>query len=115
MFKNLDVKKKIMLATPIALLSIEIFVGVIIGYLTGRVFSGKQVGQQGMIKSIVFRIGSYKLHFHHWLVCAGALAFFSLHSPPVLAHFSYGFFGGVIVHSIFSYSDWYKIITKKKQ
>ena len=114
MFKNFDTKKKIMLATPIALISIEIFVGVIAGYITGRILSGKQDGQRGIIRSIVLQMGSYRLHFHHWLACTGALAIFFLHSPPIFAHFSYGFLGGVIFHSIFSYSDWYKIITKPR-
>jgi len=114
MFKNFDLKKKTILATPIALLSIELFAGVIIGYVISRSFSGKQAGQQGLIKSIILQIGSYRLHFHHWLACAGALVVFFFHSPPVLANFSYGFLGGVIFHSIFSYSDWYKIITRHK-
>ena len=114
MLKNLDIKKKIMLATPIALLSIEVFIGVIIGYVAGKIFAGKRAGQQGIIKSIILRIGSYRLHFHHWLACVGALVLFSFHSPPILAHFSYGFLGGVIFHGIFAYPDWYKIITKRR-
>jgi len=113
MFKKFGLKKKIILTVPIALISLEIFFGLIIGYLAGKFFSGKKAGQSGIIKSITFKIGSYKLHFHHWLVCTGILAVISIYyPPPIFTQFSYGFLGGLIFQGIFSYPDWYKMITK---
>ncbi|PIW91936.1 MAG: hypothetical protein CO031_01825 [Candidatus Nealsonbacteria bacterium CG_4_9_14_0_2_um_filter_37_38] len=113
MFKKFGLKKKIILTVPIALISLEIFFGLIIGYLAGKFFSGKRQGQTGIVKSIIFNVGNYRLHLHHWIACSGALAFLSLFNfPAVFAHFSCGILGGLIFQGIFCYQDWYKIITK---
>lgn len=107
-------KKKALFAVPIALISFEIYLGVLLGYLIARFFSGKKTGEQGRIKSFVFRIGNYKVHPHHWLLSgSGVLAsivFFNF-SPP-FPQFFFGGLAGFIAQGIFSYSDWHKILVK---
>jgi len=104
-------KKGIGLTIALALISLQLGLGIIVGYFTARFLSGKQTRQQGIIKSLIFRIGDYKLHLHHWLLSLGVLAFvffFNLFH----FHFFYGFIGGWVIQGIFSYSDWKKILIK---
>ena len=102
------VKPKFFLSVPLALFSLEVYFGVIFGYLVAKLLSGK-------IKSRIFDIGHYKLHLHHWLFGLGILIsglcfnFFSF-----FPQFFFGFLGGVVFQGISSYPDWHKILIKKK-
>jgi Na+/glutamate symporter len=106
-------KKKIFWGIPVALVSFELFFGVLLGYLIGKFIAGKETGEIGKVKSLNFKIGNYKIHLHHWLYSSGILTSFILFnfSPP-WPQFSFGLFGGLIVQGIISYSDWHKILTK---
>ncbi|MBI2054399.1 MAG: hypothetical protein HYT36_03695 [Candidatus Staskawiczbacteria bacterium] len=106
-------KKKIFLGIPVALVSFELFFGVISGYLIGKFVAGKETGKIGKIKPMVFKIGGYRIHLHHWLYSSGILTSFILFNfLPPWPQFSFGLFGGLIFQGIFSYSDWYKILHK---
>lgn len=107
-------KKGISLTIALALISLQLGLGIILGYFTARLLAGKQTGQQGRIKSLAFQIGNYKLHLHHWLLSLGVLVFaffFNLFH----FHFFYGFIGGWIVQGVFSYKDWKKILSKRSK
>ena len=107
-------KKGIGLTIALALISLELGLGIIFGYFTARLLAGKQTGQQGIIKSLTFQFGDYKLHLHHWLLSFGVLAFaffFNLFH----FHFFYGFIGGWVIQGVFSYKDWKKILIKRNQ
>jgi len=110
-------KKGIGLTIALALISLQLGLGIVLGYFTARLLAGKQTGQQGKIKSLAFQIGDYKLHLHHWLLSLGVLAFaffFNLFGQWVSdVHFFYGFIGGWIVQGVFSYKDWRKILIKR--
>lgn len=109
------VKPKFFLAIPLALLSLEIYLGAIIGYFITKFFSGKEPGISGKIKSIIFDIGNYKLHLHHWFLGILILiSVFCFKFNLILPQFSYGFLGGLIYQGVSCYPDWYKIIIKKK-
>jgi len=109
------IKPKIIFFTiPIALISLEIYVGIILGYIISKIFSGKKTGQLGIIKSRVFNIGNWRLHLHHWIIGLGVLILvlifkFSLPLSPL----SFGILGGWVFQGIFDYSDWHKILIKK--
>ena len=45
-----------------------IIVGIIFGFLLARFFSGKNEGEQGILKSIKIKIAKYVVHLHHWLL-----------------------------------------------
>ncbi len=106
------IKPKFFLGVSLALISIEIAVGLLLGYFIAKFFSGEKPGAQGKIKSLVFRIGRYELHPHHWSICAGVLGaglFYNILPFPLFAS---GFLGGLIFQGIFCYDDWYKILIK---
>ena len=107
-------KKGVSLTIALALISLELGLGIIFGYFTARLLAGKQTGQQGKIKSLAFQIGNYKLHLHHWLLSLGVLVFAFLFNL-FYSHFFYGFIGGWIVQGIFSYKDWKKILIKRSK
>jgi len=107
-------KKGISLTIALALISLQLGLGIILGYFTIRFLAGKQTGRQGMIKSFTFQIGDYKLHLHHWLYSLIVLIFV-LFFDFYYSQFVYGFLGGWVIQGIFSYKDWKKILSKKSK
>ena len=100
-------KPKFLLGIPVALISLELFLGVLLGYLLPRLFGRK-------IPSVLFNIGSWKLHFHHWFIGIGILISALYYNFLPFPQFSYGFLGGLIFQGITCYPDWHKIIIRKK-
>lgn len=84
--------------------------GGIIGFLIAKIFAGKKEGEKGLIGSIKFSIGKYKIHLHHWIIATLVLVF--LFSIGVYNNFVYGLFFGIIVQGL-CYRDFYKIIYKQ--
>ena len=117
MIKFRLIKSKIIFFTiPIALISLEIYFGIILGYILSKIFCGKNTGQVGIIKSIVFNIGKWRFHLHHWLIGFSILiSVLLLKFSLPLAPFSFGFLGGLVFQGIFDYSDWHKILIKKNK
>ena len=97
---------------------LETYFGLAPGYLTGNFSAGEEVGQIGRIPSIIFNLGNWQLHLHHWLISLAILIFvFSYLAkkyriPNTLLFLGAGFLTGLIFQGIFSYSDWYKILHK---
>jgi MFS family permease len=107
-------KKGIGLTIALTLISLQLGLGIILGYFTARFLAGKKTGQPGIIKSLAFQIGDYRLHLHHWLLSLGVLVFALLFNL-FYSHFFYGFIGGWVIQGIFSYKDWKKILIKKNE
>jgi len=106
-FKPKLVKPKFFLGIPLALLSLEIYLGVILGYFLTKFFTGK-------IPSLAFNIGNWRLHFHHWLYGLGILISAIWYQFLPFPQFSFGFLGGLVFQGISCYPDWYKILTKQR-
>ena len=105
--------KKIFLGLPLALISIQVFLGVLLGYFFGKIISGKKTGEPGKIKSIILKMGHYKLHLHHWLLSTGILILNFLAGIFLpFPKFSLSFLGGLAIQGILCYSDWHQIIKK---
>ncbi len=107
------IKPKFFIPLSVALVSFEVYLGMVLGYFLGKFFSGPETGQPGKVKSLIFHIKGRRIHLHHWLICFGILIFAALSSRLSLSFFSFGFLGGLMFHGIYCYSDWYKILTKK--
>lgn len=103
-----------MFAIPLAIISFEIYLGVLIGFLGAIFLAGKETGKQGYVKSVILDCGKYKLHLHHWLL---GLSFVPLAVHYNLAFFSdqfaLGMMGGLIYQGITCYNDWHRVIIRK--
>jgi hypothetical protein len=93
--------------------------GIGISYFGGYFFAGRATNVQGILPSIIFNMGNWELHLHHWIM---SLAFFVLLALPLfikrkintpLFLFVFGFSIGLILQGVFSYSDWHSIITRR--
>jgi len=114
------IKPKSLLALPVAVISFEIYLGMVIGYFLAKFYDekiyGKKVGKFLTCKSIFIPLGRYKIHVHHWLyaslILAGGVIFqVSFLTSPFLI----GFFSGIISHDIIYDRSWYKVIKKKRE
>ncbi len=84
----------------------------VLGYFAGKFGGGEKPNQPGTVKSVIFNIGNYKLHLHHWLIGLGILTLAGWYNVLPLPYFSFGFLGGFIFQGIFSYDDWHRILIK---
>ncbi len=107
-------KKEIIASIPLALISLELYFGLLFGYVVGYVFGGKKTGGTGIIKSIKFKIGNHKIHLHHWLIAIGILISTAFYNYFPITQFSFGFLGGLVFQGVSSYKDWFKILIKEK-
>ena len=116
---RLIVKKKI---TLLVLLSTGIVLGYLsfvtcaIGFLLVKYFGGKTAGKSGRMRSHFIPLGRYKIHLHHWLLSSCAIIIFTvfkgIHILP--SDLFYGFFGAIVFHGIYCYSDWYRILIPRQ-
>ena len=111
-------KKKILLGAPavaLPLVSLQAFFGALLGYFLAKFIAGNEKkGTPGKVKSIAFNVGNYRLHLHHWLFGSIVLVPSWYYGFLPFDKFSWGFLGGLIFHGIYSYSDWHKILTRRK-
>ncbi len=97
------------------IMALPFYCGAVLGYLSAKYFAGRSTAQPGKVRSLVFNIGSYRVHLHHWTLSGLLIA--SLHLKglqflELLLGVS-GFCAALIFHGIYSYTDWYKIISRK--
>lgn len=110
---RIKINKKFLLSIPLALISLEIYLGIVLGYFFGKFFAGKYDGRQ-RIRSIIFNLGNYRLHLHHWLISLVILIsalFYNLF--PFFSQLFFGILGGLIIQDLHLDSDWHKILIKK--
>ena len=99
---------------PFMLVSFELGLSIILGYVAARFCAGSETNTRGRFPSLVFSFGKYGIHLHHWLLflgmllCALAWGFFVI-APSAF----YGFLGGVVAQGIITYEDWPRIIFRK--
>lgn len=80
-------------------------IGVFFGYFFFDFFSGK-------VPSLVFNIGNYRFHFHHWLYSFVIMISNLRYNFLPFPQFSFGFLSGAIFQGIYRYKDWHQIIFK---
>jgi len=95
------------------IISFELGISLIAGYLISFLFAGKQTKMRGRVPSLAFRFKQYRIHLHHWLVFSHVLALtlilhFFVASPLLF----YGFLSGIVAQGIVHYEDWYSIVQK---
>lgn len=88
-----------------------------VGFLLARYLGNKTVGEPcRLLRSRIIPLGKYRIHLHHWLWSSGLIiAFAALKGAYALpSDLFYGFFGAIVFHGIYYYSDWYKILIPRK-
>ena len=100
--------KKFLLNATVALISLRVYLSALFGY-----FSAKFLAERW--NSVVFNIGSYKLHFHHWLMGVfGLAAMFFYTFSPLINQILFGFLSGLVFEGVSNYPDWKKVLFKKE-
>jgi len=87
-----------------------------IGFAMSKYCGGGKDGRPGRVRSIIIPCRRYELHIHHWFLSfllgatSGAAGFF-LVAPELF----YGFLSGFVFQGIYCYSDWHRIVKRKKR
>ncbi len=98
-------KKEILARARVTLFSLKAYIGGFFGYFSANFLAGR-------LPSVVFDIGNYHLHFHHWFISLTTIILTLLSNfPPLINPLSLGFLSGVVFQGIFKYQDWYRIIS----
>ena len=93
-------------------ISILFAAGIIFGYLGTTIFHKKFI-ETGRIGLIIFNLGNWKIHLHHWIL--GGLIVFSIYLAnliSVLPLIYLGGLGGLIFHDLYTDKEWYKVVYK---
>ncbi len=108
-------KRKI---TLLVLLSTGIILGYLsfiawsVGFLLVKYLGSKTIGEPSKIRSYFIPLGKYKIHLHHWVLSSCVIIVFVVFKGAYVlpSNLVYGFFGAIVFHGIYSYSDWYKVL-----
>ena len=75
------------------------------------------MGKPSKLRSYIIPLGKYRIHLHHWILSAHAIALFALLKGANIlpADLFYGFFGSIVFHGIYYYSDWYKVLIPRHE
>jgi len=95
-------------------ISVGFAIGVIIGYLGTNLFHKKFI-KTGKVNIVIFDLGNWKIHLHHWVM--GILAIFAFYFIGLLSFlpiFFIGTLGGLIFHDLYTDKNWYRVIRKKE-
>ncbi len=112
-------KRKI---TLLVLLSAGIILGYLsfiawsVGFLLAKYLGSKTVGEPSKVRSYFIPLGKYKIHLHHWLLSSCVIIGFAVFKGAYVLPSSliYGFFGALVFHGIYCYSDWYKVLIPRQ-
>lgn len=108
-------KRNVLLAVPFAVISIEIYLGVLIGYIGALALSGKETGKEGIVRSIKFDLGQYRLHLHHWVISMSVIPLaVHYHMAFLSDQLMIGIMGGLAFQGIACYKDWHHVIFRVK-
>ena len=108
--------------TLVVLLSTCIILGYLsfiawsVGFLLVKYLGSKTVGEPSKLRSHFIPLGKYKIHLHHWLLSSCAIIVFAVFKGAYVlpSDLFYGFFGAIVFHGIYCYSDWYKVLISRQ-
>ena len=89
--------------------------GMVAGYLGMRFFYKKYI-EKGPIKYIYLSFKGWKLHLHHWIFGVLVVVFLLLGGwKSELPNFLWGLIAGLIVHDIYDFNDWYRVLARERR
>jgi len=102
----------VVLITTCIILGYLSFITWSVGFLLSKYLGSKKVGEPSKLRSHFIPVGNYKIHLHHWILSSGVLIAFTVFEGAYIlpSNLVYGFFGAIVFHGIYSYSDWYKVL-----
>ena len=87
--------------------------GLALGYLATKVYS-KYFIENGKVDCIFIDCGKYKIHLHHWILGGLLLLLVWFIDFFYLPRFFVGVVCGVIVHDMYDFNDWTKVLVKNE-
>ena len=85
------------------------------GFLIAKYLGGKTNGERGRLRSFFIPLGKRKIHLHHWLISSWIMAFAMLKGVFIISpEVFFGFLGGLVFQGIYYYTDWYKILVRRR-
>jgi len=121
--KNLEIrgrtKKKKVISAAFLITSVYASIlftsGLLLGYLATKLFYEKYVSDDPN-KLMYLNFRGRRIHLHHWISGAVVLLAFFVFGVPFGEHKIFlGLICGFIVHDIYDFNDWTKIVTAKEK
>jgi len=111
-------KKKVVSAAVLitaAYASVLFTAGMIIGYLGMKYFYKKYI-ETGPLKFIYISFRGWKIHLHHWIFGVLVVIFLLIGGwKSELPNFLWGLIAGIIVHDIYDFNDWHRVLAKERK
>ena len=85
--------------------------GLVLGYIVCKIFYKKFV-ESGKVDLVFIDCGKWKIHLHHWIMGIIFLALVWVIDWFYLPKFFVGVVGGIIIHDIYDFNDWYKVFLR---
>ncbi|MFC1983398.1 hypothetical protein ACFLVO_00020 [Chloroflexota bacterium] len=88
------------------------FIAWSVGFLLAKYLGSNKVGEPSKLRSHFIPLGKYQIHLHHWIMSSCAIIVFAVFKGAYVipSDLFYGFFGAIVFHGIYCYSDWYRIL-----
>jgi len=87
--------------------------GLAIGYIGSKLFF-KYLVENGKVDCTFIDCGKWKIHLHHWILGALLLLIVWFIDYFYLPRFFVGVVFGIIIHDIYDFNDWHKILVKNE-
>jgi len=95
--------------------SILFTLGMVAGYLGVRYFYNKYIAK-GPLRFIYVDFKGWRFHLHHWIFGVLIVIFFLIGGwKSELPKFLWGIVCGIIVHDIYDFNDWHKVLAREKK
>ena len=97
-----------------AYVSILFAIGLIVGYLLTKRFYKRYV-EKGPLQFMYIDFWGWKFHLHHWIFGVLIAIFLLLGGwKSQLPNFLWGVLTGIIVHDIYDFNDWHRVVSKEE-
>jgi len=106
----------ISVAVSIGYISLLLYLGLIFGYFSAKIFLAGKIDLPRRIGMIKFKLRNYQFHLHHWLLSLILIiiALFKDLMPFMPRELFFGILGGIIVQDIYWDKDWHRVISRHK-
>ncbi len=114
--KNSKIRKFLpaVFLTTLFYYSFLLTIGLALGYIGSKIYS-KYFIESGKVDCIFIDCGdNWKIHVHHWILGILFLALLWFIDFFYLPRIFVGFIMGIIIHDIYDYNDWHKILVKNE-